>query len=104
MGRFLDYTGGQKVIFKFLIMEGKRIKIREDHRSRDGLFWRLSSKEPTHLSVQETQVRSLGLGQEDPPREENVNPLQYSCLGDPMDRGTWQATVHGVKKSWTRLK
>jgi len=31
------------------------------------------------------------------------NPLQYSCLGNPMDRGTWQATVHGVTKSWTRL-
>ena len=26
----------------------------------------------------------------------NGNPLQYSCLGDPMDRGAWQATVHGV--------
>ena len=26
--------------------------------------------------------------------------LQYSCLGNPMDRGTWQATVHGVTKSW----
>ena len=31
------------------------------------------------------------------------NPLQYSCLGNPMDRGTWQATVHGVAKSWIRL-
>ena len=29
------------------------------------------------------------------------NPLQYSCLGNPMDRGAWQATVHGVAKSWT---
>ena len=29
------------------------------------------------------------------------NPLQYSCLENPMDRGTWQATVHGVTKSWT---
>ena len=29
------------------------------------------------------------------------NPLQYSCLEDPMDRGTWQAAVHGVTKSWT---
>ena len=28
----------------------------------------------------------------------NVNPLQYSCLGNPMDRGAWQATVHGVAK------
>ena len=31
----------------------------------------------------------------------NGNPLQYSCLENPMDRGTWQATVHGVTKSWT---
>ena len=33
----------------------------------------------------------------------NGNPLQYSCLGNPMDRGAWRATVHGVTKSWTRL-
>ena len=31
------------------------------------------------------------------------NPLQYSCLENPMDRGAWQATVHGVAKSWKRL-
>ena len=31
----------------------------------------------------------------------NGNLLRYSCLGNPMDRGTWQATVHGVTKSWT---
>ena len=31
------------------------------------------------------------------------NPLQYSCLENPMDRGTWRTTVHGVAKSWTRL-
>ena len=31
------------------------------------------------------------------------NPLQFSCLENSMDRGTWQATVHGVTKSWTRL-
>ena len=30
------------------------------------------------------------------PGEGNGNPLQYSCLGNPMDRGVWQATVHGV--------
>ena len=35
------------------------------------------------------------------PGEGNGNPLQYSCLGNPMDRGTRQATVHGVAKSWT---
>ena len=32
------------------------------------------------------------------------NPLQYSCLKNPMDRGAWWATVHGIAKSWTRLK
>jgi len=32
------------------------------------------------------------------PREENSNPLQYSCLGNPMDRGDWWAIVHGVAK------
>ena len=37
------------------------------------------------------------------PGEGNDNPLQYSCLGNPMDRGAWQVTVHGVAKSGTRL-
>ena len=38
--------------------------------------------------------RSLGGG--------HGNPLQYSCLENPMDRGAWRATVHGVTKSWTQ--
>ena len=37
--------------------------------------------------------RSPGIG--------NSNPLQYSCLDNPMDRGAWWAAVHGVAKSWT---
>ena len=37
------------------------------------------------------------------PRVGNGNPLQYSCLENPMDRGAWRATVHGVTKSQTRL-
>ena len=37
-----------------------------------------------------------GLGRS--PGEEKGNPLQYSCLGAPMDRGAWRATVHGVAK------
>ena len=35
--------------------------------------------------------------------EGNGNPLQYSCLENPMDGGAWSAIVHGVAKSWTRL-
>ena len=40
--------------------------------------------------------RSLGEG--------NGNPLQYSCLENPIDRGAWWATVHGVAKSQTLIK
>ena len=43
-----------------------------------------------------------GLGRS--PAEGNGNPLQYFCLENAMDRGAWQATVHGVAKSWTRLR
>ena len=37
------------------------------------------------------------------PGEGNGNPLQYSCLENPMDGGAWWAIVHGVAKSWTLL-
>ena len=37
------------------------------------------------------------------PGEGNGNPLQHSCLENPMDGGAWWAAVHGVAKSWTRL-
>ena len=43
----------------------------------------------------------LGLGRS--AGEGNGNPLQYSCLENPMDRGTWQATAQGVAKSHWRL-
>ena len=33
----------------------------------------------------------------------NGNPLQYSCLGNPMDTGAWEAVAYGVTKSWTQL-
>ena len=42
-----------------------------------------------------------GLGRS--PGRGNGNPLQYSCLGNLMDRGAWRATVQGVEKSRTRL-
>ena len=38
------------------------------------------------------------------PGEGNGNPLQYSCLENPMDRGAWLAAVHGVAKIQTRLR
>ena len=42
-----------------------------------------------------------GLGSS--PGEGSCSPLQYSCLGSPMDRGSWWATAHGVAKSQTQL-
>ena len=53
------------------------------------------------LAMQETHVQSLGW--EDPPGGGQGNPLQYSCLENPMDRGAWRATLHGIAKSQTRL-
>ena len=51
--------------------------------------------------MQEMWVQSLG--QEESLEEEMGNSLQDSCLGNPMGRGAWWATVHGVTKSRTRL-
>ena len=49
--------------------------------------------------MQETQEMGSisGLGRS--PGEGNGNPLQYSCLKNPMDKGAWWATIHGVEKS-----
>ena len=51
-------------------------------------------------------ARDLGLipGSERSPGEENGNPLQYSCLGNPMERGAWQVTVYGVTKELNTME
>ena len=56
---------------------------------------------PANAGDIKTWVQSLG--REDPLEEENGNPLQYSCLENPMGRGAWRATVHRVAKSRTPL-
>ena len=61
-----------------------------------------SGKEPAcqHRYTDVREVDSiLGLGRS--PGEGHGNPLQYSYLENPMDRGTWEATVHGIAKSKT---
>ena len=63
----------------------------------------LSGKE-IHLPMQEIQeIGFWSLSWETSSGEGNGNALQYSCLENPMDRGAWWATVHGVTKSRTRL-
>ena len=58
------------------------------------------------LEEMTTQGRDVGsiLGQGRSPGGGNGNPLQYSCLVNPMDKEAERATVHRVAKSWTRLK
>ena len=65
-----------------------------------GLPWWLSSKEPTCSAGDTSLIPTSGRF----PGRGNGNPFQDSCLKNPMDTGAWEATVHGVTKSWTRLK
>ena len=70
------------------------------HMFNYGLPWWLSGKSlPAVQEMQETWISGLGRS----PEGGNGSPLQYSCLGNPMDRGAWWATVHGVTKSLTWL-
>ena len=57
------------------------------------------------LPVNAEDIRDMGSipGLGNSPGGGNGNPLQYSCLENPMDRGAWWATVHGVAKSQTLL-
>ena len=62
-------------------------------------------KEPACQPMQE-RLKEVGSipGSGRSPGGGHGNPLQYSCLGNLMDRGAWWATVDGVAQSWTRLK
>ena len=64
-----------------------------------GLPWQLTIK---NLPASAGDV-GLIPGSGRPPGEGNGNLLQYSCLGNPVARGAWWATVHGVAQSWTGL-
>ena len=59
-----------------------------------------------NLPANAGDIRDMGsvLGFGRSPGGRHGNLLQYSCLESPIDRGAWQATVHRVAKSWTRLK
>ena len=67
-----------------------------------GLLWWLSGKESScGAGDAEDMGLILELGRS--PGKENHNPLQYSCLGNPTNRGAWWARVHGAAESWTQL-
>ena len=84
---FLFYTGAQP-INNFVIVSGEQQRDSAIHIHvsilSQGLPWWLSGKESTW-------IRKI-------PWSGNGNLLQYSCLGNPTDRGAWRPTVHGVAK------
>ena len=64
-----------------------------------GVPWWFSGKESTCQAVNAGSIPGSGRS----PREGHGNPLQYSCLGNPMDRGAWWAALHGIARvahSW----
>ena len=97
-------------------IEGRRRRGRQRMRWLDGiseltdmglggLQELVMDREAWSAVVPPAKARDLGLipGLRGSPGEGNGNTLQYSCcLENPMDRGAWRATVHGVAKSWTR--
>ena len=58
-------------------------------------LWGRTELDTTEATLQQQQCLSDGEG--------NGTPLQYSCLGNPMDGGAWWAAVHGVSEGWIRL-
>ena len=120
------FTQNRKVFFFFFSKSKKKRRIREikdflshlflnflvKHRrfflelSGSTQFWNLGFGFPggsvvKHLPTKQETGLIPGLGKS--PGEENGNPLQYPCLGNPIDRGAWWATDHGAAKSQTRL-
>ena len=71
-----------------------------------GLRWLEASQAVKDLPASAEDGTDAGLipGSGRSPGAGGGNPPQSSCLENLMDRGTWQATVHGAAKSWTRLK
>ena len=53
-----------------------------------------------HNQINVEKINSANFENKPNPGEGNGNPLQHSCLGNPMDRGAQWATVHGVPKEW----
>ena len=74
------------------------------HRALGSLSYTTSSHQLSILYIVNAGDSSSIPGWGRSPGEGNGNPLQYSCLGNPKDRGVWQATVHGVSESRTRLR
>ena len=96
----------KKICFSAVIIKLSNLQ-RETYRHNNNsvLWWRMDFPNGSDSKVSACTAGDPGsipgLGKS--PGEGNGNPLQYPCLKNPMDGGAWEATVHGVTKSWTRL-
>ena len=88
-------------LFVFFICVNLFSQISTDYFFCLSLFVNPGSEDKASACNAGDQGSIPGLGRS--PGEGNDNPLQYPCLENPMERGAWQATAHGVAKSWTRL-
>ena len=79
--------------------DGCRVIYIHTYVCKYGCPWWLNGKEFASQTGDAGLIPGLGKF----PGEGNGNPLQYSCLENHMDRGAWQATVHGVTKRQTGL-
>ena len=101
----LSHLGSPNIShFKYLSLAFTKKK-----KKKSGFTGGPSGKEPARQCRQRDirePIRDTGSvpGSGRSPGEGNGNPLQYSCLENPMDRGAWLATVHRVTKSQTQLK
>ena len=75
------------------------LKLLTGHVVYKGFPCSLVGKESAYNAGDPGSIPGLGRS----PGEGHGNPLQHYCLGNPMDRRAWRATVHGVPKSRTRL-
>ena len=84
-------------------MEPGRLQSMRSQESN--ITWPLNHHPSSEVKVSACNVGDLGSipGWGRSPGEGNGNPLQHSCLENPMDGGAWWAIVHRVAKSWTRL-
>ena len=86
-----------------LVETERRVVVTRDWGAGEGLPWWLSGKESSWNAGASGDV-GLNPGSGRSPGGGHGNPLEYSCLENPLDRGVWQAIVYSVTKSWTRLK
>ena len=81
----------------FLFVSNRLFLILLPHSDKRGFPGGSDGKESVYNAGDPGSTPGLGRS----PGEGNGNSRQYSCLENPMDRGAWQGTVHGIAKSWT---